>query len=54
MENIFRDVAEIEVYIDDLGIYRHLLKLLGTTLSSSLHSASETTREWFHSQPFKM
>jgi hypothetical protein len=26
MENIFRDVAEVEVYIDDM----HLLRLLGT------------------------
>jgi hypothetical protein len=52
MENIFRDVAEVEVYIDDIG--RHLLRLLGITLNGSLHSTAETTREWFHTQPFKM
>jgi hypothetical protein len=52
MENIFRDVAEVEVYMDDIA--RHLLRLLGTTLSSSLHSTSKTTREWFQSRPIKM
>jgi hypothetical protein len=50
MENIFRDIAEAEVYIDD----RRLLRLLGTAYGSPTSSTTKSTREWIHCKSVKM
>ena len=50
MENIFRDIAEAEVYIDDM----HLHRLLGTAYGNPTSSPTKTTRTWIHCKPIKM
>ncbi len=45
MENIFRDISETEIYIDDIGVFTNSWE---EPHESASHSTTETTREWFH------
>ena len=48
MENKFTDVPEAKVYIDNIGVFSDSL---ATTYDSTINSATETARQWFHCQP---